>query len=210
MQTERAQQIFEILKHNYPDAKCALIHNSAWQLLMATILSAQCTDERVNKVTPIIWQKYPTVQDVNNMDIEELKKLIYTTGFYNNKSKNIKGAAKRIVEEFNGEVPDNMKDLLTIPGVARKTANVVLGNWFKKNEGVVVDTHIWRLSRRLGLTIKDNPINIEKDLMKLFPQENWERIGTYLVMHGRKICKARKPDCAVCPLNKICPSAFKV
>ena len=160
-----AQEILKRLKKEYPNAQCALTHKSAWELLVATILSAQCTDERVNKVTPELFAKYPTVEDVNNMDIENLKKIIRSTGFYNNKAKNIKGAAKVVVEKYDGKIPDNMEALLTLPGVARKTANVVLSVWFHKNEGVVVDTHVKRLSQRYGLTKEKTPEKIEKDLM---------------------------------------------
>lgn len=189
-----AQEILKRLKKEYPKAQCALIHKSAWELLVATILSAQCTDERVNKVTPELFAKYPTVEDVNNMDIESLKKIIRSTGFYNNKAKNIKGAAKVVVEKYAGKIPDNMEALLTLPGVARKTANVVLSVWFHKNEGVVVDTHVKRLSQRYGLTKEKTPEKIEKDLMKLYPQEEWERISTLLIHHGRAVATARNPQ----------------
>ena len=189
-----AQEILKRLKKEYPNAQCALTHKSAWELLVATILSAQCTDERVNKVTPELFAKYPTVEDVNNMDIESLKKIIRSTGFYNNKAKNIKGAAKVVVEKYAGKIPDNMEALLTLPGVARKTANVVLSVWFHKNEGVVVDTHVKRLSQRYGLTKEKTPEKIEKDLMKLYPQEEWERISTLLIHHGRAVATARNPQ----------------
>ena len=189
-----AQEILKRLKKEYPNAQCALTHKSAWELLVATILSAQCTDERVNKVTPELFAKYPTVEDVNNMDIENLKKIIRSTGFYNNKAKNIKGAAKVVVEKYDGKIPDNMEALLTLPGVARKTANVVLSVWFHKNEGVVVDTHVKRLSQRYGLSKEKTPEKIEKDLMKLYPQEEWERISTLLIHHGRAVATARNPQ----------------
>lgn len=209
MKNTKASKIFSMLKKIYPDAKCALEHKSAWQLLVATILSAQCTDVRVNKVTKELFAKYPNVEDINKMPIADLKKHIFSTGFYNNKAKNIKGAAKKIMDEYAGEVPAEMDRLLTIPGVARKTANVVLSVWFHKNQGIVVDTHVTRLSQRLGLTKETKPEKIEQELEKLYDPKDWERIATFLVFHGRNVCFARNPNCAGCALNKICPSAFK-
>ncbi|MFQ5493724.1 MAG: endonuclease III [Candidatus Dojkabacteria bacterium] len=204
----RQQQILTILKKTYPHAKCALVHGSAWQLLLATILSAQCTDVRVNIVTKELFAGYPTVEDIDKLDIRTLRKLIRTTGFYNNKAKNVKGAARMVIEDYGGKVPDSLEELIKLPGVARKTANVVLGVWYKKNEGVVVDTHVKRIAFRLGLTKETNPEKVERDLMRQYEQKDWERLATLLIFHGRALCTARKPKCAQCPLNKICPSAF--
>lgn len=195
--------------HEYPFAQCALVHNNAWELLVATILSAQCTDKRVNMVTPELFGKFPTPEAMAKADISEIKTIIRSTGFYNNKAKNILGAAKMITEKYHGEVPSSMEELLMIPGVARKTANVVLSIWFKINQGVVVDTHVGRLSRRLALTQETNPEKIEADLQKLYKRKDWERIATLLIYHGRNVCFARKPNCSGCKLNKICPAAFK-
>ncbi len=203
------KQMLEILENNYPHAHTALNHKNPLQLLVSTILSAQCTDERVNKVTEKLFKKYHTAQDYEKADPEELKDLIRSTGFYNNKAKNIMGMAKKLVSDFNGEVPGNMEDLISLPGVARKTANVVLGNVFDKAVGVVVDTHVKRLSFRLGLSDEDNPDRIEKALMEIIPRGKWIWISHALIDHGRKICNARKPDCEKCPLNDICPSAFR-
>lgn len=199
---ERASQIISILKQQYPNVKCALNHDNAWQLLLATILSAQCTDQRVNIVTKELFAKYPTVEDIYQLDIEELKLLIRSAGFYNNKAKNIKASAKIIVEEYGGKVPDNMKELLSLPGVARKTANVVLGVWFKKNEGIPVDTHVKRLSKRYGLTKHTQPEKIEKDLMELFARKDWEDISLLLIQHGREVATAKNPDDENDPLKE--------
>ncbi len=207
---QRAKEVLMRVKKAYPDASCALIHNSALQLLVATILSAQCTDERVNKVTPPLFKRYKTARDFAEADILELEKLIHSTGFYHNKAKNIKGAAQKIVSDFNGKVPNNMDDLLTLPGVARKTANVVLGVWFKINAGIVVDTHVGRVSNRLGLSKHKTAPKIESDLVKLIPQPDWEYFSLAIIQLGRKICESRKPKCEICFLNDICPSAFKV
>lgn len=207
---KNTKEIYDKLKKAYPNVKCALIHKNAWQLLVATILSAQCTDVRVNKVTKELFAKYPKVEDFSSLPLEKLKKYIYSTGFYNNKAKNIKTAAEKIIKEFQGKVPDNMQDLLTIPGVARKTANVILSVWFRKNEGIVVDTHVLRLAKRLGLTKESDPKKVEQDLLKLYPQAQWERIATMLIFHGREVCFAKKPNCEGCFLNKVCPNAFKV
>lgn len=200
-------QILEILASTYPDAKCELVHKNAWELLVGVVLSAQCTDKRVNIVTADLFEKYPKVEDIDALDIEELKAIIKSTGFYNNKAKNIKGAARKIIQDYGGIVPDSMEKLLTIPGVARKSANVILSVWYKKNEGVVVDTHVIRIANLLKLTEQKDPIKIEKELMAIFPKESWERFSTYIVWHGRRICIARRPKCKECPLNKICPSA---
>ena len=206
---ERVKQIIRLLKRAYPDAKCSLNHSNAFELLIATILSAQCTDVRVNMVTPVLFQKYPTPQDFAALKPEQLEPDIRSTGFFRNKSKSIVGAAKRIVEEFGGQVPNEMDKLLTVPGAARKTANVVLGTWFKKAVGVVVDTHVHRISRRLELTRNDDPRSIEQDLMKVLPQQKWIDFSHQIIHHGRALCIARKPKCAQCPLENLCHAADK-
>lgn len=206
---ERVQQILKRLDESYADVTCALTHNDAWELLVATILSAQSTDVNVNKVTPVIFKKYPTVQDFAALQPEELEPDVRSTGFFRNKSKSVVGAAKKVVSDFGGKVPDNMDDLLTLPGVARKTANVVLGTWFKRNDGVVVDTHVQRLSRRLELTKQEDPKKIEQDLMGIIPQEKWTLFSHQLIWHGRKLCLARSPKCSQCPLENICHAADK-
>ena len=193
----------------YPTAKCALHHSNAWELLVATILSAQCTDVRVNIVTPVLFKKYPTPQDFAALKPEQLEPDIRSTGFFRNKSKSIVGAAKKIVEEFGGQVPDEMDKLLTVPGAARKTSNVVLGTWFKKAVGVVVDTHVHQISRRLELTRNDDPKTIEQDLMKILPQQKWIDFSHQIIHHGRALCVARKPKCAECPLENLCHAADK-
>jgi endonuclease-3 len=206
---DRVQDILQRLNTLYHDATTALDHKSAWELLVATILSAQSTDVGVNLVTPVIFKKYPTVQDFAALEPEQLQPDIHSTGFFRNKSKSVIGAAKKIVSDFGGQVPDQMDQLLTLPGVARKTANVVLGTWFKKNEGVVVDTHVHRVSRRLELTRHDDPKNIEQDLMKIIPRERWTLFAHQMIWHGRKLCIARRPKCADCPLENICHAADK-
>jgi endonuclease-3 len=206
---KRVAEILHRLDATYPNVKCALTHRNAWELLVATILSAQCTDVRVNMVTPVIFKKYPTPQDFARLKPEELEPDIRSTGFFRNKSKSIVGAAKKIVEEFGGKVPDTMEELLEVPGAARKTANVVLGSWFKKAVGVVVDTHVHRISRRLELTDKDDPKNIEQDLMQVIPQAKWIDFSHQVIHHGRALCIARKPKCADCPLENICHAADK-
>lgn len=205
---EKINEIISILKKEYPDAKIALIHSNPFELLIATILSAQCTDIRVNEVTKKLFQKYRTPQDYLRISQEELEKDIYSTGFYRNKSKNIKKLSEILVNEFDSKVPDNMDDLLTLPGVARKTANVVLSVAFGKNEGIAVDTHVKRVSSRLGLTGNKDPDKIEKDLMLQIEKSNWGIFTILIIRHGRKICHARKPSCHECVLNKLCPSAF--
>jgi len=205
----RVAEILKRLDATYPTAVCALHHNSAWELLVATILSAQCTDERVNMVTPVIFKKHPTVKHFAALHPEELEPDIRSTGFFRNKSKSVVGAAQKVVEEFKGQVPQEMDQLLSLPGVARKTANVVLGSWFKKAEGVVVDTHVYRLSRRLELTASDTPQKIEQDLMHIIPREKWIDFSHQLIWHGRRICVARKPRCVECPLENICHAADK-
>ena len=206
---QRVAEILRRLDSQYPDVTCALTHRSAWELVVATILSAQSTDVRVNIVTPELFKKYPTVQDFARLEPQQLEPEIRSTGFFRNKSKSVVGAAKRIVSEFGGEVPDNMDDLLTLPGVARKTANVVLGTWFGKNEGVVVDTHVHRISRRLELTKNDDPKKIEQDLMAIIPRDRWTLFSHQIIWHGRKLCVARSPRCAECPLENICHAEDK-
>ena len=207
--SERIQAILQRLDATYPGATCALKHKNAWELLVATILSAQCTDVRVNMVTPVLFKKYPTPQDFAALKPEQLEPDIRSTGFFRNKSKSIVGAAKKIVGEFGGQVPDEMDKLLTVPGAARKTSNVVLGTWFKKAVGVVVDTHVHRISRRLDLTRNDDPKTIEQDLMKVLPQQKWIDFSHQIIHHGRALCVARKPKCAECPLENLCHAADK-
>jgi endonuclease III len=205
----RVKDILNRLDKQYPNVRCALHHNSAWELLIATILSAQCTDVMVNKVTPGLFQKYPTPQAMAAASPEELEPILRPTGFYRNKAKSVVGASRGIIETFGGQVPDEMDKLLTLPGVARKTANVVLGSWFGKAVGVVVDTHVHRISRRLELTRADDPKNIEQDLMKVIPQEKWIDFSHQIIHHGRALCIARRPKCAECPLENICHAADK-
>jgi endonuclease-3 len=200
----RLNQILAVLDDMYPNVTCALHHTNPWELLVATILSAQCTDERVNKVTPALFAKYPTIEDFAAATQEEMGKDIYSTGFYNNKAKNIIAAAQRILTVYNGEVPTNIEDLLTVPGAARKTANVVLGTCFNIASGVVVDTHVSRISQRLDLTKKTDPVNIEKDLIKILPQSRWISFSHQLIHHGRGHCTARSPKCHTCPMNHLC------
>jgi endonuclease-3 len=206
---ERVQDILNRLDQRYHNVTCALTHKSAWELLVATILSAQCTDVRVNMVTPILFQKYPTPGHFAALKPEQLEPDIRSTGFFRNKSKSLVGAAQGVVERFGGEVPDDMDQLLSLPGVARKTANVVLGTWFKKAVGVVVDTHVHRISRRLELTRGDDPKQIEQDLMKVIPQSRWIDFSHQIIHHGRALCVARRPKCAECPLENICHAADK-
>ena len=205
----RIQRILQLLDERYPEAKCALHHQSAWQLLVATILSAQSTDATVNKVTPELFRKYPTPAALAAAKPEEIEPDIHSTGFFRNKSKSIVGAAKKITEEFAGQVPDTMEQLLTLPGVARKTANVVLGSWFHKAVGIVVDTHVHRITRRLELTKSNDPKNIELDLMKVIPQSKWIDFSHQIIHHGRQVCVARKPRCADCNLESLCHAADK-
>jgi endonuclease III len=205
----RISEILARLDQLYPDVTCALHHSSAWELLVATILSAQSTDVNVNRVTPELFRKYPTVEAFAALTPEQLQPDVRSTGFFRNKAKSVVGAAQRVVSEFGGQVPDDMEKLLTIPGVARKTANVVLGSWFKKGVGVVVDTHVHRISRRLELTTEDDPRKIEQDLMKVIPQEKWILFSHQIIWHGRSLCIARKPKCADCPLENLCHAADK-
>lgn len=201
---ERLNAILAHLDAMYPNVTCALHHTNPWELLVATILSAQCTDERVNMVTPALFAKYPAIEDFASVSPEELGKDIYSTGFYNNKAKNIIGAAKRILGVYGGEIPQDIDALLMIPGAARKTANVVLGTAFGIASGVVVDTHVSRISQRLDLTKKTDPVQIERDLVMLLPVERWISFSHQLIHHGRNHCVARKPKCGDCPMNELC------
>jgi endonuclease-3 len=200
----RFEQIYRILDQTYPGATCALLHNSPWELLVATILSAQCTDKRVNEVTPGLFRKYPTPQDFAAVRPEVLANDIRSTGFFNNKAKSIVGAANKVVHEFGGNVPRTIEELLTIPGAARKTANVVLGCAYGVASGVVVDTHVQRISQRLDFTKELDPVKIERDLMRIVPQDRWIVFSHQIILHGRAICIARKPRCAECPLVTLC------
>jgi endonuclease III len=207
LRQERADRILAALKQEYPEPRCALNHHNAYELLVATILSAQCTDVRVNMVTPELFRRFPDPKAMAAADAIELRTLIQSTGFFNNKTKSLLGATSRIMATYGGSVPDTMEDLLSLPGVARKTANVILGTWFKKNEGVVVDTHVDRLSHRFRLTAQHDPVKIERDLMGLFPREEWTNLSHRLIQHGRQVCAARLPRCGVCVLGPdICPS----
>jgi endonuclease-3 len=206
---ERIREILRRLEERYPGATCALHHKSAWELLVATILSAQCTDARVNMVTPVIFAKYPTVEAFAALKPEELEPDIRSTGFFRNKSKSIVGAARKIVSDFGGEVPRTMDELLKIPGAARKTANVVLGTWFNIADGVVVDTHVQRIAQRLELTKNNDPQKIEQDLMRVIPRYKWIVFAHQIILHGRALCLARNPKCADCPLENLCHAADK-
>jgi endonuclease III len=203
----RARTILGRLKREYPDARCALHHGDAYQLLVATILSAQCTDTRVNLVTPAFFARYPSPEALARADREEVEDLIRSTGFFRNKTRSLIGMAQALVADHRGEVPRTMEELRVLPGVGRKTANVVLGNAYGINEGVTVDTHVTRLSRLLGLTRHDDPVKIEQDLMPLFPREEWALLSHLLIFHGRLVCIARRPRCPECVLADLCPSA---
>jgi endonuclease-3 len=205
----RVAEILATLDRMFPSVTCALHHSNPWELLVATILSAQCTDERVNKVTPGLFRKYPTIRDFAAVRPEVLAEDIRSTGFFNNKAKSVTGAATTILREFGGEIPRTMEQMLTIPGAARKTANVVLGTAFGIPAGVVVDTHVQRISRRLDLTKKTEPVKIEQDLMKIIPQNKWILFSHQVIHHGRSLCVARKPKCSDCPLDPICYAADK-
>lgn len=209
---DRARKVLRGLEKLYPDADCALVHENALQLLVATILSAQSTDARVNQVTPSLFEKYPGARAFAKVDTAELERAVQSTGFFRQKSQNIRKACQRIVEVYGGEVPDRMEDLVTLPGVARKTANVILGTWFGKNEGVVVDTHVGRLSHRLGMTWSSrnekDAVKIEQDLMATMDRKAWTFFGHAMILHGRSVCTAKKPRCDECLLSKECPSAF--
>ena len=202
-----ALEVLSRLKREYPDARTELDYETPLQLLEATILSAQCTDRRVNMVTPLLFKTYPTAAALADALPERLEEIIKSTGFFRNKTKSLIGLGKALVERHNGEVPDSMELLVNLPGVGRKTANVVLGNAFLKNVGVVVDTHVARVSHRLGLTRETDPVKIEQDLMPLFPPEDWALLSHLLIFHGRRVCEARRPKCEVCVLNDICPSS---
>jgi endonuclease-3 len=200
----RARQVLDVLAATYPDAHCALDHKTPIHLLVATILSAQCTDVRVNLVTPALFARYKTARDFAGADPRELERLIAPTGFFRNKAKNIIACCRSIVENHNGEVPGTLEELVQLPGVGRKTANVILGNAFGV-PGITVDTHVGRLSRRLGLTTHDDPVKVEFDLMGLIPEADWTMFSHRLIFHGRQVCAARKPNCPACPMNRFCP-----
>jgi endonuclease-3 len=205
-----AREVFARLSKAHPEAHCELDHGNALELLMATILSAQCTDKRVNMVTPALFRRYPDAQSLADANREELEEIIRSTGFFHNKAKALIALGKALVERHGGEVPASMEQLVQLPGVGRKTANVVLGNAFRTNEGVVVDTHVGRLSGRLGLTRETDPVKIERALMPLFPQNDWTMLAHVLIFHGRRVCDAKAPRCAICSLSEICPSSSEV
>ena len=205
----RIAALLDVLAQTYPGVVCALHHRSAWELVVATILSAQCTDARVNLVTPALFKAFPTPAAMAAASLPELEALVRTTGFFRSKAKSIQGAARVVTEEFGGRVPESMEELLQLPGVARKTANVVLGSWFRIGVGVVVDTHVLRLSRRLELTKHKDPRKVEQDLMRILPQERWIAFSHELIHHGRRVCVARKPRCAECTLETLCFSKDK-
>jgi endonuclease-3 len=205
---ERTQKIIELLEKQYPTAKTALNYSNPLEILVATMLSAQTTDERVNIVTKSLFKKYKTPQDYANADLKELEQDIRSTGFYHNKARNLQGCCRLLVEKFHSQVPRTMPELLELPGVARKTANIVLYNAYGIIAGIAVDTHVRRLSQRLGIADTDNPERIEQELMEITPQEKWMKLTDLLIFHGRQVCIARKPKCEACVLNQICPSAF--
>lgn len=205
----RIADLLRRLEAAYPNAECALHHRNAWELLVATILSAQCTDARVNMVTPSLFKKFPTPVAFAQASLPAIEEEIRSTGFYRNKAKSLSGAAKKVVADFGGQVPDTMEQLLSLPGAARKTANVVLGVAFHKAEGVVVDTHVLRLSHRLGLTEAEDPKRVEQDLMRIIPRDRWISFSHEMIHHGRKICVARKPRCIDCPLETLCNAQDK-
>lgn len=204
---ERAAEVYDLLLEEYPDAHCALDHQDAYQLTVATILSAQCTDERVNMVTPDLFREYPDAESLAGARQEDLEAIIRSTGFYRNKAKNLIAMAGEVVEEHGGRVPRSMEDLVKLPGIGRKTANVILGNAFGIDEGVVVDTHVRRLSKRLRFTRHDDAGKIEEDLMELFPRERWTMLAHLLIFHGRRVCQARRPRCEACVVSHLCPSS---
>src|SRR6185437_4387351 len=208
-QEERAFVLFQRLKTVYPKTHCTLVYHSPFELLIATILSAQCTDKQVNLVTPRLFEVLRTVHAFAGVSQEKLESLIRSTGFFRRKAKNIRATARKILERYGGKVPKTLKALVTLPGVGRKTANVVLGNAFRKNEGIAVDTHVARLSKRLGLTLHINPEKIERDLMELLPKKHWSNLSHQLILHGRRSCTARRPSCATCQLQDACPSAYR-
>jgi endonuclease-3 len=204
---ERAERVYDLLAEEHPDARTALHHENAYQLAVATILSAQCTDERVNAVTPTLFERWPTAADLASARPKEVEKVIRPTGFFRNKTRSLLGMTRAVVEEHGGEIPRSMESLVDLPGIGRKTANVILGNAFGKNEGIVVDTHVRRLSRRLRLTTHDDPKKIERDLMDLFPRERWTMLSHLLIFHGRRVCVARRPRCEKCVVSHLCPSS---
>jgi len=201
-----ARSIYRILTKEYPDARCELDFNSPLELLVATVLSAQCTDKRVNSVTPILFKTFPTLEMLAGAKLSKVEEIIYSTGFYRSKAKNIKELANKILNDFGGEVPNDLAQLVTLPGVGRKTANVVLGNAFGV-PGLTVDTHFGRLSRRFGWSDQTDPVKVENDVAKLIPEKEWTLLSHKLIWHGRRICHSRKPECGICPLAKLCPSA---
>ena len=201
-----ARSIYRILTKEYPDARCELDFNSPLELLVATVLSAQCTDIRVNAVTPVLFKRFPTLETLAAAKLSEIEEIIYSTGFFRSKAKNIKELANKILNDFGGEVPNNLAQLVTLPGVGRKTANVVLGNAFGI-PGLTVDTHFGRLSRRFGWSTATDPVKVENDVAKLIPEKEWTLLSHKLIWHGRRICHSRKPECGICPLAKLCPSA---
>ena len=201
-----ARSIYRILTKEYPDAKCELDFNSPLELLVATVLSAQCTDVRVNAVTPVLFNSFPTLETLAAAKVSEVEEIIYSTGFFRSKAKNIKELANKILNDFGGEVPNDLAKLITLPGVGRKTANVVLGNAFGI-PGLTVDTHFGRLSRRFGWSTATDPVKVENDVAKLIPEKEWTLLSHKLIWHGRRICHSRKPECGICPLAKLCPSA---
>ena len=201
-----ARSIYRILTKEYPDARCELDFNSPLELLVATVLSAQCTDIRVNAVTPVLFKRFPTLETLAAAKLSEVEEIIYSTGFFRSKAKNIKELANRILNDFGGEVPNDLAQLVTLPGVGRKTANVVLGNAFGI-PGLTVDTHFGRLSRRFGWSTATDPVKVENDVAKLIPEKEWTLLSHKLIWHGRRICHSRKPECGICPLAKLCPSA---
>ena len=207
---KRLLEIQGRLAEHYPAVECALVHENPFQLMVATILSAQCTDERVNKVTPGLFRRYPDASSLAKAEPEELQEVVRSTGFFRNKTKSLIGASKRIVEDFNREIPSTMDELLTLPGVARKTANVVLGTGFGIASGVVVDTHVKRISKRLGFTAQNDPVKIERDLMKKVPEEDWIAFAHELIHFGRQLCKAQSPQCSKCFLVDVCPYFYEV
>ena len=206
---DRIAAILKALDEAYPEVECALTHRSPWELLVATILSAQCTDVRVNMVTPELFRRFPTPQAMAKAELPELEELIRTTGFFRNKAKSVQGAARKVVEEFGGHVPQTLAELITIPGAARKTANVVLGVCFSKAEGIVVDTHVFRIARRLGLAKAETAEKVEQELMQIIPQDRWIAFSHQLIHHGRQVCDARKPKCDRCNLEQLCHSKDK-
>jgi endonuclease III len=205
-----ALEVFLRLRQTHPDAHCELDHETPLQLLIATILSAQCTDKRVNMVTPLVFKTYPDARSLADARQEELEEIIRSTGFFRNKARSLIALGKALIERHNGQVPGSMEELVKLPGVGRKTANVILGNAFGRNEGVVVDTHVGRLSLRLGLSREADPVKVEQDLMPLFPREEWAMVAHVLIFHGRRVCDARSPKCEICSLSEICPSSSQL